>query len=42
MNYSNNITLVHGVMTRYIGASVLKSRESIYDDISVADYDRAD
>ena len=42
MFYSDSITKVRGIMARYIRASVHKDKRSICDDLTVAEYEKAD
>ena len=42
MFYSDSITKVHGIMARYICASLHKDKRSICDDLTVAEYEKAD
>ena len=42
MFYSDSITNVRGIMARYIRASVHKDKRSMYDDLTVEEYEKAD
>merc|ERR1711940_331668 len=42
MNYSDSMLKVRGIMARYIIASRCKDKRSIYDELTVLDYERAD
>ncbi|MCP4995043.1 MAG: hypothetical protein GY934_14860, partial [Gammaproteobacteria bacterium] len=42
MNYSDSMLKVRGIMARYIIASRCKDKRSIYDELNVLDYERAD
>ena len=41
MNYSDSLVKVSGIMARYIIASRCKDKRSIYDELTVLDYERA-